>query len=140
MRSVLEPRRNLGGSLIRGEAAGVGKGWTVSLKRVYEAADDTDGYRILVDRLWPRGLSKGDARIDLWPKELAPSHELRQWFNHDPGKWREFLKRYRKELRSKQDLVDDLKQTIREKEMVTLLFAASDQDHNNAVALKSMLG
>jgi uncharacterized protein YeaO (DUF488 family) len=111
----------------------------IRLKRVYQAVERHDGFRGLVDRLWPRGLSKDEAQIDLWLKDLAPSHALRRWFNHDPGKWPEFVKKYRKELQAKPALVDDLKQTIREKKIVTFLFAASDEAHNNAVALKRLL-
>ncbi len=100
------------------------KEYKINLKRIYKAAEKSDGFRILVDRLWPRGVSKDKAKIDLWLKDLAPSHELRQWFSHDPGKWPEFLKRYKKELQAKQELVNDLKQKIKEEKIVTLLFSA----------------
>jgi uncharacterized protein YeaO (DUF488 family) len=117
----------------------MGKGYKLQLKRVYQAVEKHDGYRILVDRLWPRGVSKEKAKIDLWLKDLAPSHELRKWFSHDPGKWPEFLKRYKKELQTKQELVNDLKQKIKEQKVVTLLFSAADEDYNNAVALKRLV-
>jgi uncharacterized protein YeaO (DUF488 family) len=111
----------------------------VKIKRIYEAAEKSDGFRILVDRLWPRGVSKEKAKIDLWLKDLAPSHELRRWFSHDPTKWFEFLKRYEKELQTQQRLIRDLKQKIKEEKTVTLLFSASDEEYNNAVALKRLL-
>ncbi|HUJ78676.1 MAG TPA: DUF488 family protein, partial [Nitrospiria bacterium] len=113
--------------------------YKMKLKRIYEAAERTDGFRILVDRLWPRGVSKEKARIDLWMKDIAPSHELRKWFNHDPQKWVEFLQRYEKELQAKQSQIRDLKQKLREEKVVTLLFSASDEKYNNAVALKRLL-
>ncbi|MFA5013318.1 MAG: DUF488 family protein [Candidatus Paceibacterota bacterium] len=112
---------------------------TVKLKRVYEEPQKSDGFRILVDRLWPRGLSKEKAKIDLWLKEIAPSNDLRKRFGHDFQKWAEFQTRYAEELREKKDLVNQLKQEISEREIVTILFAAHDEDHNNAVALKKIL-
>ena len=108
------------------------------IKRIYDAPDKKDGRRILVDRLWPRGVAKEKAKVDLWLKEIAPSDELRKWFAHDPTKWEEFKKRYAKELEAKQDLVKEVKQTEK-KETVTLLYSAKDTEHNNAVALKAFL-
>lgn len=108
------------------------------LKRVYEKAEKDDGFRILIDRLWPRGLSKKKAKIDLWIKDVSPSNELRKWFNHDPAKWPEFQKRYRQELHSQKEAVKSLKRKIKEEGSVTLLFSASDENHNNAVALKKI--
>jgi len=108
------------------------------IKRTYDAPDKEDGYRILVDRLWPRGVAKEKAKVDLWLKEIAPSDELRKWFAHDPTKWEEFKKRYAKELETKQDLVKEIEQTTK-KGTVTLLYSAKDSEHNNAVALKAYL-
>lgn len=112
---------------------------TVKTKRVYEKPEENDGFRVLVDRLWPRGLTKEKARVDLWLKEVAPSNELRKWFGHDATRWEEFQKRYRDELKAKSDLLKSLMDTIRKKNTVTLLFAASDEEHNNAVALKKLV-
>ena len=111
----------------------------VQLKRVYELATPTDGFRILIDRLWPRGLSKEKAHVDVWLKDIAPSTELRKWFGHDPKKWREFQKRYAQELKMHKDTLLLLKHLIKERKKVTLLYAAHDEEHNNAVALKKIL-
>jgi uncharacterized protein YeaO (DUF488 family) len=111
----------------------------VVLKRVYDTPDKSDGCRILVDRLWPRGLSKERANVDLWLKEAAPSVRLRKWFKHDRARWGEFKKRYRKELNTKREAVSELKRIVEQNKIVTLLFAASDIEYNNAVALKSIL-
>jgi uncharacterized protein YeaO (DUF488 family) len=110
----------------------------VRLKRVYEPADTADGFRVLVDRLWPRGLRKDKARIDLWLKEIAPSTELRRWFDHDPTRWAEFQKKYRAELRHRADLLRTIEDALREGP-VTLLFAARDVDHNEAIVLKDWI-
>jgi uncharacterized protein YeaO (DUF488 family) len=110
----------------------------VKIKRVYERPDHTDGFRVLVDRLWPRGLTKAKAEIDLWLKEIAPSTELRKWFHHDPEKWTEFQIRYKQELKSKSDLIDVLKGKLHQ-EPVTLLYGAKDEAHNEAVVLLRML-
>ena len=110
---------------------------SVMLKRAYEAPAPADGQRILVDRLWPRGLAKAKARIDLWLKDVAPSTELRRWFGHDPEKWVEFRKRYRAELKGN-PAVDELL-ALSHRGDVTLLYAARDQLHNEAVVLKQML-
>ena len=111
----------------------------IKLKRVYEKPDKTDGVRILVDRLWPRGLTKAKAKLDLWLKEIAPSTELRKWFGHDPEKWKEFQRRYRAELKSHPDEVKLIKGKAREGS-VTLLYGARDQEHNEAIVLQQLLG
>ena len=111
---------------------------TINVKRIYAAAHAQDGFRILVDRLWPRGIKKEESKIDLWLKEIAPSDSLRKWFNHEPEKWEEFKRRYFKELDQKQDLVDQLSQHTR-KGKVTFLFSAKDEAHNNAIALREYL-
>ena len=112
---------------------------TIKIKRVYEQADKNDGVRILVDRLWPRGLTKEKAAVDLWLKEIAPSTELRKWFGHDPAKWTSFRRRYETELRHNGDLLKLLKQKAREG-TVTLVYGARDQKHNEALVLKQFLG
>jgi uncharacterized protein YeaO (DUF488 family) len=94
---------------------------------------------VLVDRLWPRGLSKDEAKLDLWLKDIAPSDALRKWFGHDPRRWTEFQKRYRDELKDKGDAVSELKGLLAEGK-VTLLYGAHDEEHNNAVALAAWLG
>ena len=110
----------------------------IAIKRVYEEPDRADGMRILVDRLWPRGLSKEKAQVDLWLKDIAPSTELRKWFSHDPDKWTEFQARYRKELKSKAELLAELREKAA-KGQVTLLYGAKDEVHNEAVVLKKLL-
>ena len=110
----------------------------IQLKRVYEEPSETDGERILVERLWPRGLTKQRAKIDLWMKDVAPSPELRKWFGHDPAKWDEFRKRYGAELRNKRDLISLLKHKS-QKGTITLTYAARDQEHNGALVLKGFL-
>jgi len=110
----------------------------LKIKRVYDPPERRDGERILVDRLWPRGLSKRTAAIDVWMKDLGPSHELRKWFGHDPGRWSEFRRRYLAELRTKRDA---LAATARKasRGTVTLLFGARDPEHNQAVVLKETI-
>ena len=110
----------------------------IQLKRVYEKPSPADGLRILVDRLWPRGLSKQGAALTLWLKDVAPSTELRKWFGHDPAKWKQFQTRYRKELRDKQDALDLLRQKSKDN-TVTLLYGARDEEHNEALVLKAIL-
>ena len=112
----------------------------IALKRAYEEADANDGTRVLVDRLWPRGLSKERARVDAWLKEVAPSDELRRWFGHDPDKFAEFRKRYEAELASEsgKEAVTKLRELVK-RGHVTLLFAARDMEHNNAVVLRDVL-
>jgi uncharacterized protein YeaO (DUF488 family) len=108
------------------------------LKRAYEEPSDGDGLRVLVERLWPRGLTKERAAIDLWLKEIAPSAELRKWYGHDQAKWAEFQKRYRAELRANAEAVKLLKQKGKEGP-VTLVYAARDEEHNSALVLKMLL-
>ena len=110
----------------------------LKLKRVYEAPSKEDGFRILVERLWPRGITKDRAAVDLWLKEVAPSPELRKWFAHDPAKWEEFRRRYEKELEKKTDEIQLLVNKSREG-TVTLVYAAQDQEHNSALILKQHL-
>ena len=110
----------------------------IRLKRAYDPPAETDGTRILVDRLWPRGVSRDAARIDEWLKEIAPSNTLRQWFGHDPERWDEFREHYCKELATKADLLDRLRR-LAAAGTVTLVFAAKDTEHNNAVVLKEIL-
>ncbi|MGC8653070.1 MAG: DUF488 domain-containing protein [Candidatus Kryptoniota bacterium] len=112
----------------------------IMLKRVYEKPKKDDGYRILVDRLWPRGLSRASARVDLWLKDIAPSTELRRWFNHDPDKWDEFKLRYRKELDGNKETVNRLMEIIRKKKNVTFLYSTTNRVQNNASALIELLG
>lgn len=109
----------------------------ISIKRAYEPAEKSDGQRILIDRLWPRGLTKQKVAADLWLKEVAPSTELRQWFGHDPDKWTEFQKRYKAELKTNPAFAE-LKAAIR-KGKTTLVYGAKDEAHNDAVVLKDVL-
>jgi uncharacterized protein YeaO (DUF488 family) len=110
----------------------------IVLKRAYEPADASDGRRILVDRLWPRGLSKRRLAIDEWMKELSPSSELRRWFQHDPNKWIEFRRRYKRELREHAHLVDQLARRA-SRRRVTLVYGARDEVHNDAVVLADVI-
>jgi uncharacterized protein YeaO (DUF488 family) len=110
----------------------------IQLKRVYEPAAKGDGVRILVDRLWPRGLTKERAAVDVWMKEVAPSTELRKWFGHDPAKWKEFQVQYRKELRGAKEALGVLQEKCKAG-TVTLLFGAKDEEHNEARVLKGLL-
>ena len=110
----------------------------IRLKRVYDKPTQADGRRVLIDRIWPRGLRKKEARVDEWLKELAPGTGLRKWFGHDPVRWNEFKKRHSTELDDQRERVKELAQEAR-KRNVTLLFAAKDTEHNNAVALKEHL-
>lgn len=111
----------------------------LQLKRAYEACTEADGARVLVDRLWPRGQSKAKLRLDAWLKDIAPSDALRQWFDHDPAKWNGFRTRYAKELDANPEAVGQLRKLLRTHKTVTLLFAARDVAHNNAVALREYL-
>lgn len=111
----------------------------IKIKRVYEASTGADGFRVLIDRLWPRGLTKEKARVDLWLKEIAPSAELRKSFGHDPNKWRRFQDRYRKELNGKRELIEQLASLEREHKTVTLVYGAKDERHNDAVVLLESL-
>jgi uncharacterized protein YeaO (DUF488 family) len=110
----------------------------IQTKRIYEDPSNNDGYRVLVDRIWPRGVSKEDANLDDWMKEIAPSTELRKWFGHDPDKFDGFKKRYKDELDEKEDLLEQLVEKSSEKK-VTLLYGAKDEEHNQAVVLKDIL-
>ena len=107
----------------------------IVLKRIYEAPQKQDGFRVLVERLWPRGVSKEKARVDLWLKEAAPSAELRKWFDHDPSKWEAFKTRYFAELDGRNGVWEEISQVVR-KEKVTFVFASKEERFNNAVALK----
>jgi uncharacterized protein YeaO (DUF488 family) len=111
------------------------RGVAMRIKRVYNEPAKADGRRVLVDRVWPRGLTKKEAQIDEWLKEIAPSARLRKWFGHDPARWKEFKKRYVAELKDQGEEVEQLAQKAK-KRTVTLLFGAKDIEHNNAVALK----
>lgn len=110
----------------------------IKLKRIYEKPSKDDGIRILVDRLWPRGLTKAQTGINLWLKDIAPSSELRKWFNHEPEKWDGFKKRYWTELKDKKEAVKILKQNIKKND-VTFVYSARNDEHNNALALKEFL-
>ncbi len=103
----------------------------IKIKRVYEKPDKKDGFRILVDRLWPRGVTKEKAALDLWLKEIAPTTELRKWFNHDPERWKDFIKKYKVELKENKEAISLLKDYLG-KGAVTLLYAAKDEVHNEA--------
>ncbi len=108
------------------------------IKRVYDPPADDDGMRVLIDRLWPRGLGKASARIDLWLKEVAPSDELRRWFGHEPERWAEFQRRYREELKTRPQVLGQLT-ALAGQGRLTLLYAAKDQTRNNAVVLLKLL-
>jgi uncharacterized protein YeaO (DUF488 family) len=110
----------------------------IHLKRAYEEPDARDGFRVLADRLWPRGVSKEGAKIDLWLRDIAPGDGLRKWFGHDPGKWEEFKKRYFAELDAKPEPVAQLRKAA-DGGPLTLVYAARDEEHNNAVALREYL-
>jgi uncharacterized protein YeaO (DUF488 family) len=109
-----------------------------TVKRIYEPAENADGYRVLVDRLWPRGLTKEEARLDEWLKDIAPSPALRKWYSHEIEKWPDFVRRYRRELEGHGELIDWLAGQGR-KGNVTLLFAARDEEHNSAIVLRDVL-
>lgn len=110
----------------------------IQCKRVYDEASPEDGTRVLVDRLWPRGVSKEEAALDHWMKNVAPSDELRRWFDHDPEKWEAFRVRYTQELNEKEDLVQELRSKA-ESGPLTLIYAAKDREHNHAVVLEDYL-
>lgn len=110
----------------------------IHIKRAYQPADKTDGYRILVDRIWPRGVKKAEAEVSEWIKEAAPSTELRKWFNHDPEKWKDFQKKYLDELKNNA-AADELLDLVRKHKKVTLVYSAKDEEHNQAVVLKHYL-
>ncbi|RPE09698.1 DUF488 domain-containing protein [Chitinophaga lutea] len=110
----------------------------INIKRVYEPAQPADGFRILVDRLWPRGIKKETAQVDLWAKEVAPSTELRKWFHHEEQHWPEFVKRYKAELKAS-DALAALLPEIKKHKAVTLLYGAKDEENNQAVVLRELL-
>jgi uncharacterized protein YeaO (DUF488 family) len=110
----------------------------VRAKRIYDPAEPGDGYRVLIDHIWPRGVSKERARLDQWARELAPSDELRRWFDHVPERFGEFRSRYRKELAAHSELLEDLRDRAREGR-VTIVYAARDEQHNNAVVVCEQL-
>jgi len=111
----------------------------IQIKRIYEDFNENDGARILVDRLWPRGISKEKAHLLLWLKEIAPSNELRNWFNHDSSKWKEFEKKYIQELNKKPELLEQLKKLEKVNKTITLLYGAKDTEHNQAVVIAELL-
>lgn len=111
----------------------------IQIKRIYDPLGDNDGYRILVDRLWPRGITKEKAQVDLWMKEITPSPDLRKWFCHDPEKWDEFSRLYEIELKDKQSALEDVKKLEKEHGIVTLLYAAKDTTHTHALILEKLL-
>ncbi len=111
----------------------------IRIKRVYEPAGETDGFRVLVDRLWPRGLSKAKAALDAWNKDVAPSGKLRTWFNHDPEKWQLFRERYLIELRNNATAITPFLAQLKDHKRVTLLYGAKDPEHNQAVVLREFL-
>jgi uncharacterized protein YeaO (DUF488 family) len=110
----------------------------VRIKRIYDEPEPADGFRVLVDRLWPRGIKKEKAAIEAWPRDLAPSTELRKWFGHDPDRWTEFRRRYRKELREHAEALDALRERSK-RQPVTLLYAAKDPNINHAVVLRQAI-
>lgn len=111
----------------------------IKTKRTYDAIGEDDGYRILVDRLWPRGLSKEKAQIDLWMKDIAPSTDIRKWYNHDISKWEQFKEMYLKELKHNQHLIKQIRDIEEEYKTVTLLYSAKDTEHANITVLAELL-
>ena len=111
---------------------------SINIKRVYDDKSEDDGYRVFIDRLWPRGVKKEDAHFDEWLKDLAPSTELRKWFDHDPDRFDEFRKRYQKELQDHKEKLDKLRNKAKS-EKITLLYAAKDEEMNNAVVIRDLL-
>ena len=115
---------------------------TLQIKRIYEPPEKNDGFRILVDRLWPRGVKKEDAKVDVWMKEAGPTTALRKWFNHEPEKWQEFSRRYKAELKHLEtvsELVKELIEAVKKNKKVTLLYGAKDENHNQALVLQEFL-
>ena len=111
----------------------------IKIKRIYDEPSKDDGYRILVDRLWPRGVSKSRAKVDLWLKEVTPTDKLRKWYSHEPEKWLEFQRMYKNELKDSLDSLDKIKQIEKEKKTVTLVYAAKDTKHTHALVLLETL-
>jgi uncharacterized protein YeaO (DUF488 family) len=122
-----------------GEIGESAKMLRLKIKRIYQDPDKNDGTRILIDGLWPRGIKKTDAKIDLWLKDIAPSADLRKWFNHEPEKWAEFRERFYQELNLKQEAVQILLDILKKPHNVTLLYGSKEERYNNAVALKEYL-
>jgi uncharacterized protein YeaO (DUF488 family) len=111
----------------------------ILIKRIYEEDAKKASFKVLVDRIWPRGIAKDEIKIDEWCKEVAPSTALRKWFNHDPEKWEPFREKYKVELNEREDLLSEIKQLERRHKKITLLYAAKDEKRNNAVVLKEVL-
>jgi uncharacterized protein YeaO (DUF488 family) len=111
----------------------------IKIKRVYEKPAKEDGWRVLVDRLWPRGMTKEAAHLDAWMKDVAPSDALRKWFGHEPEKWTGFQRRYRSEVAKKNEMVAELKKMAKEHGTLTLIYGAKDEEHNEAVVLADIL-
>lgn len=111
----------------------------IKLRRIYDPEEPDEGYRVLVDRLWPRGISRADASWNEWMKEIAPGNELRKWYNHDPSRWESFREKYKQELSSRHDLLLRLLQLERDHGTLTLLYSSREQSLNNAVALREFL-
>jgi uncharacterized protein YeaO (DUF488 family) len=111
----------------------------IKLKRVYDKPAKDDGWRVLVDRLWPRGMTKEAAHLDAWMKDVAPSDALRKWFGHEPVKWAAFEKKYHAELATKKELLAELKKMAKDHDTLTLLFGAKDEEHNEAIVLADVL-
>src|SRR5690606_3087681 len=128
----------VGRALYRGRRFHMTRKSASKLKRVYEEPEQSDGTRVLVDRVWPRGLTKDRAAIDVWLKEVAPSTELRKWFGHDPERWEEFRRRYREELAMREGELEKLRE-LEQAGLITLLYGARDEAHNQAVVLQEML-
>ena len=112
----------------------------IVLKRIFDEDARQAEFKVLVDRIWPRGIKKTDIKLDRWYRELAPSTALRKWFNHDPDRWMEFKKKYRSELKEKTDTLNEIRQLEKQYKEVTLLYAAREEKRNNAVVLKAVLG
>jgi len=111
---------------------------SIRIKRIYEPASKSDGMRILIDRIWPRGMTKDDARVDLWLKDVAPTTALRRWFDHRPERWADFSRRYVAEL-AENEAVDELREALKTRKPITLLYAARDEEHNHALVLARYL-
>ena len=111
----------------------------VKLKRIYEEPERSDGFRILVDRLWPRGVSKKKAALDMWFRDIAPSDALRKWFGHDPKKWLAFQKKYQSEIMANEETFSRLEEIIKKRKNITFLYASKDEEHNEAIVIKNLL-
>ena len=111
----------------------------IKIERAYQPPEKSDGFRILIDRLWPRGVSKEKVKLDLWLKDVAPSNELRKWFSHDASKWQEFQEKYKAELKNKNQILNEIKDLEKDNKTLTLVYSAKDEEHNNAVVLKDVI-